>query len=161
MVRRPRRSTLFPYTTLFRSSHRVGRGDTEEPEDLPQRHLDRLDETQARARQRGVVADDAVVAVVAVERGGELHGVDGEEVRCATLGDVVGHLREAQQQLDQLDLSWRGQEAHVRAGAREPALRGRAADARDPRVRVLDVVRGILLRLLDGELEIEVELTIG
>src|SRR5258706_8294138 len=27
MIRRPPRSTLFPYTTLFRSSNAVGRGD--------------------------------------------------------------------------------------------------------------------------------------
>src|SRR5256885_5457443 len=27
MIRRPPRSTLFPYTTLFRSQHRVGAGD--------------------------------------------------------------------------------------------------------------------------------------
>src|SRR5260221_4887871 len=31
MIRRPPRSTLFPYTTLFRSSARVGKSDGEVP----------------------------------------------------------------------------------------------------------------------------------
>src|SRR3712207_9097810 len=31
MIRRPPRSTLFPYTTLFRSSHRPGQGGLERP----------------------------------------------------------------------------------------------------------------------------------
>src|SRR2546425_4257137 len=29
MIRRPPRSTLFPYTTLFRSAHRVGRANAD------------------------------------------------------------------------------------------------------------------------------------
>src|SRR2546426_7543514 len=33
MIRRPPRSTLFPYTTLFRSSHLLGRADSDSPED--------------------------------------------------------------------------------------------------------------------------------
>src|SRR2546421_6252203 len=37
MIRRPPRSTLFPYTTLFRSADRAGRGlaDAERRRDLP------------------------------------------------------------------------------------------------------------------------------
>src|SRR5256885_17066176 len=36
MIRRPPRSTLFPYTTLFRSGHRFHRVQTEIPEHLPE-----------------------------------------------------------------------------------------------------------------------------
>src|SRR3712207_8071799 len=44
MIRRPPRSTLFPYTTLFRSAHRArgddrdGRGDPDRPRLLDVRH---------------------------------------------------------------------------------------------------------------------------
>src|SRR2546430_12570928 len=42
MIRRPPRSTLFPYTTLFRSRRRRGRGDPEH-EPLARRLLDAED----------------------------------------------------------------------------------------------------------------------
>src|SRR5258708_20676061 len=35
MIRRPPRSTLFPYTTLFRSVRAMGGGNCDEPADLP------------------------------------------------------------------------------------------------------------------------------
>src|SRR5256885_3811098 len=40
MIRRPPRSTLFPYTTLFRSRHRFGRLRGEMPEDAGRRVTD-------------------------------------------------------------------------------------------------------------------------
>src|SRR2546426_5242278 len=59
MIRRPPRSTLFPYTTLFRSHVGADRG--EGMRDVP--HLVPLTQAQRRAE---VVLDDAqVVAVVA------------------------------------------------------------------------------------------------
>src|SRR5687767_15333101 len=42
MIRRPPRSTLFPYTTLFRSHQRLGAGE-----------LDRLDGRRRRPRREG------------------------------------------------------------------------------------------------------------
>src|SRR5690349_23838572 len=53
MIRRPPRSTLFPYTTLFRSLHRPSRWDGHDPahhrkrSDLP---LHRLSTADLRAR---------------------------------------------------------------------------------------------------------------
>src|SRR2546426_7883597 len=48
MIRRPPRSTLFPYTTLFRSDVDVGRAEV---------HGGRLGEADERSLARGVVRD--------------------------------------------------------------------------------------------------------
>src|SRR3712207_7154727 len=45
MIRRPPRSTLFPYTTLFRSAHRLVQRGVE-------RLLDRIDDLEAGAVER-------------------------------------------------------------------------------------------------------------
>src|SRR5436189_3215636 len=44
MIRRPPRSTLFPYTTLFRSNRKRG-GDADPGDPRPQRYLSGLPET--------------------------------------------------------------------------------------------------------------------
>src|SRR3712207_6942728 len=54
MIRRPPRSTLFPYTTLFRSGdeRRAGEGRARDGEaDVPER-LDRDDEREREVRER-------------------------------------------------------------------------------------------------------------
>src|SRR2546430_12518355 len=53
MIRRPPRSTLFPYTTLFRSLAGV---DAREPEELLDQRLDALDLVEARAQGLLVLA---------------------------------------------------------------------------------------------------------
>src|SRR3712207_8341697 len=50
MIRRPPRSTLFPYTTLFRSRHQAGRP---EPVTVRARRPDRSETPSAR-RSRGI-----------------------------------------------------------------------------------------------------------
>src|SRR2546430_13630111 len=54
MIRRPPRSTLFPYTTLFRSDHLLGRGDLRRllgrQRPLPAEHL-RLERAAVVERQ--------------------------------------------------------------------------------------------------------------
>src|SRR3712207_7578443 len=50
MIRRPPRSTLFPYTTLFRSSPGVGHGD---PSASPCRHLARTQGGEASSVSGG------------------------------------------------------------------------------------------------------------
>src|SRR2546425_13371619 len=49
MIRRPPRSTLFPYTTLFRSDERVRDDETVEPHSRAQIVEDRLRECRRRA----------------------------------------------------------------------------------------------------------------
>src|SRR3712207_8078507 len=51
MIRRPPRSTLFPYTTLFRSQARVGEAEPAQRGDLEPRPLDQADRVD-----RGVAA---------------------------------------------------------------------------------------------------------
>src|SRR3712207_8685766 len=58
MIRRPPRSTLFPYTTLFRSAFREQaaepvRGDAEEPEVAPREPSRELAPGRARRQERG------------------------------------------------------------------------------------------------------------
>src|SRR2546426_11162880 len=65
MIRRPPRSTLFPYTTLFRSHVGADRG--EGMRDVP--HLVPLTQAQRGAE---VVLDDAQVVAVVADVGGEL-----------------------------------------------------------------------------------------
>src|SRR2546430_7572269 len=67
MIRRPPRSTLFPYTTLFRSEHQIGR-----------RHIGReridLDPVVAHALLGEGQPDDAEIDAVAVTVQHEGHG---------------------------------------------------------------------------------------
>src|SRR2546430_7918504 len=56
MIRRPPRSTLFPYTTLFRSLHLDGGGERIAFQLL--QHVAELDELGPRPRQRRVLAQD-------------------------------------------------------------------------------------------------------
>src|SRR5712672_2515212 len=56
MIRRPPRSTLFPYTTLFRSRHRLGEGELDT---TPPRNLPALT-SEAMAPLRALLADPAV-----------------------------------------------------------------------------------------------------
>src|SRR2546425_3677865 len=96
MIRRPPRSTLFPYTTLFRS--------TEREED---RHDPRRPDPQAERQESGVAGGVLRVPPVLVDdqvlRGEELreHGgrrldrSGGEDTRLEELHDLVDHDRPA------------------------------------------------------------------
>src|SRR2546427_8015093 len=82
MIRRPPRSTLFPYTTLFRSRHRGARG--------PGRRRDREDGDGARLsgaahRHRGGGAHD-------------LRGLQGERLAVRGTGRSEEHTSELQSQ---------------------------------------------------------------
>src|SRR2546425_11995888 len=57
MIRRPPRSTLFPYTTLFRSGRRP-KGGTLDAVELGQARVDRL-RAQLEARHEGGAGDEA------------------------------------------------------------------------------------------------------
>src|SRR3712207_7360250 len=74
MIRRPPRSTLFPYTTLFRSSarHPADRGDVRHRR---QRHRARLREGQGH---RQGAADDHHRWLVAAEGGHRADGARGD-----------------------------------------------------------------------------------
>src|SRR3712207_4200811 len=66
MIRRPPRSTLFPYTTLFRSADRVHElvDDEREREDdhgQDPRHRDWKDDAEERAQPRGAVDEGGVL----------------------------------------------------------------------------------------------------
>src|SRR3712207_8645999 len=81
MIRRPPRSTLFPYTTLFRSVDRV---DDRAPGDLLERELDdvrlgRVDLDRRGLRERDLL-DDAAHLLVLVGALGE-RDADVEHVR--------------------------------------------------------------------------------
>src|ERR1044071_10064820 len=52
MIRRPPRSTLFPYTTLFRSAHRRDALDGPGPVHRPDRRLDRSEEHTSELQSR-------------------------------------------------------------------------------------------------------------
>src|SRR5436309_7750353 len=73
MVRRPPRSTLFPYTTLFRSNDRVDHDGGEVG--VAQETLVVLEPDEARAR--GVEPDERLVGEACVE--GPKRGPDEEE----------------------------------------------------------------------------------
>src|SRR5256885_6505027 len=57
MIRRPPRSTLFPYTTLFRSLHGVVEGRDDRPGDEPHVAGARGDRAQQHDRGRRIAAD--------------------------------------------------------------------------------------------------------
>src|SRR2546427_8269262 len=75
MIRRPPRSTLFPYTTLFRSGFRRGRRLQRRIAAVPARCRDGVadgEEHRERQQQRrlahGLAAVDGVLEVVALEQ---------------------------------------------------------------------------------------------
>src|SRR2546426_7877489 len=72
MIRRPPRSTLFPYTTLFRSKH------GSKPQTDAGQHENHRNEAEAEA------ADDFFSPGVAEELGGALHRFDGGKDRKST-----------------------------------------------------------------------------
>src|SRR5437667_8347451 len=96
-----------------------------------------------------------------MEGAGELERIGRQLMHAVVLTDVVDELREPENSPDEPELAHVVQERKVGAVLGDPALGRRPEDACDPRVRVLDVVHGVLVRLLDGKLEVEIELAIG
>src|SRR3712207_7266191 len=83
MIRRPPRSTLFPYTTLFRSLLDDLLGDQREVAGAPERSRDQ-DEDALRLRRPGLVDVDLVVLRRARSGGGDgdvLGGRDRKSTR--------------------------------------------------------------------------------
>src|SRR2546430_7392666 len=60
MIRRPPRSTLFPYTTLFRSLH-LGRGEREQQSDRVVVPGITVDENGRRAHARSIASTSSAV----------------------------------------------------------------------------------------------------
>ena len=92
-----------------------------------------------------------------MERARELEGVDGEEMHPLVLEHLGHQLWEAEREPHEIELRGIGEERDVSAVGGEAPLGGRAEDARDPGVRVLHVVDGVVVGLLHGELEVEIE----
>src|SRR5256885_12030274 len=70
MIRRPPRSTLFPYTTLFRSFYGRGTEDMKEGDAILVTNFIRL-------KKEGFVPDrDLILALTADEEGGTANGVN-------------------------------------------------------------------------------------
>src|SRR2546427_7182275 len=67
MIRRPPRSTLFPYTTLFRSEAARRRRDIERHEQLVEQRLGALEERARSLEVRGRVLEDRDQALAAKE----------------------------------------------------------------------------------------------
>src|SRR3712207_7992096 len=62
MIRRPPRSTLFPYTTLFRSLRVVERGEMRDRTSAHEQHLERPRRPERDERDEALVrADDALL----------------------------------------------------------------------------------------------------
>src|SRR3712207_7983275 len=71
MIRRPPRSTLFPYTTLFRSDRRVGGGRDERAAGRPARRTERFRRGDPQHRQQRIPRRQ-LLHVVGPPRRGEL-----------------------------------------------------------------------------------------
>src|SRR2546430_10724920 len=101
MIRRPPRSTLFPYTTLFRSPQRDGRRDLA-IRDLAERATvlpNRADRVWALFRKTGAVEDQDAAAFRnhRAQSPPHLRGVPGrvrDEMLEGLIGDRLGHPRQ-------------------------------------------------------------------
>ena len=131
-----------------RSAERVGEADPA-----------RLGQPQPGLGELGVVGEHAAVAVEAVERAREVAHPRRDLLRRARLRGLVRRRRDTARAR-----AAARPRARARASARStvssgrratPVGRGLAADRRDPRVRVLHVVDGILHRLRGDDVEIE------
>jgi len=99
----------------------------------------------------GLRPDDAMLVVEAVKVVGDPDRIDRDRMRCATLRSLGGDGGELQEPFDQVALLFRELYRCV------PVSTVRVAqDAGDPRMCVLDVVDGVLLRALGGELDVDV-----
>src|SRR3712207_8951545 len=79
MIRRPPRSTLFPYTTLFRSDVVRGRGGRAGERAADEDALDGFGQVQPGAAERGVRRQDAVLDQPGHEGRGRVAGQRSEE----------------------------------------------------------------------------------
>ena len=96
-----------------------------------------------------------VVVVEAVEVVGEPDRVHRDRVRAAPLGRLAHDGRELGEPLDELALL--GRERHARRRVDLGSVGRLAEDAGRPRVDVLDVVDGVLARLLRGEVDVDLD----
>src|SRR2546426_7722648 len=86
MIRRPPRSTLFPYTTLFRSVVQVRRSGRERV-----RHVAYLVPLAQADRGAEVVLDDAEVVSVVGDVGGQVGAVDRKSTRLNSSHLVISY----------------------------------------------------------------------
>src|SRR5215211_5101026 len=141
-----------PATARFHrsASHALGGFDSDEVEAAGDDALRRLGERKPEGF--GFAFEHAMVMVEAVEVIGEADGVDRECVRAAPLGRLRDGLGELGEPLHEVALLRR--ELAGRLG-RPLGRAGLLEDARDPRVRVLDVADGVLVRLLPGQVDVD------
>src|SRR5579884_1558003 len=139
-----------------RSSHAFRRLDPDEAEAAGDHRLRRA--AEAEPERLRLVAEDAALVVEAVEVVGEADRVRRQELRTAPRRRLAHRGREVGEPLDQLLLL-----GGERAGRPSADLRGAGVpeDRGDPRVRVLHVVDGVLLRLLGGEVEVDLDRLVG
>src|SRR3989454_7360892 len=102
MIRRPPRSTLFPYTTLFRSVQREQRARREEPAAEPAGQHRR----RACRSQQEITRERQVESAPPGHRIREQAGAKADHLEIAEEGFGVGHVRREQDR------------GHVRAGQR-------------------------------------------
>ena len=98
-------------------------------------------------------ADDAMLVVEAMEVVGEANRVDRDRVRCPPLRGLCDDERKLEQPLDQVPFLG----CELRGSLAGACAFGVSQNAGDPRVRVLDVVDGVLLRPLRGEIDVDVD----
>ena len=138
--------------------HRLGRGDPEQPERVRERDLRRARQREPRRRAlRLGRVDDPRVAVEGVERRRQLGRVGGDALRLLGRDRVLDDLgNRATARASAASGAPPSAPATAAAGV-EPGLGRLAQDRGDPGVGVLDVVDRVLVRLLLGELDVEVD----
>src|SRR2546425_12942534 len=110
MIRRPPRSTLFPYTTLFRSRRRIIRRSAKAAHGVAGLHAESVDSAEAR--------DDRLSEPVSDVGGRGVRGLEGQD------GDARGWRRALRQNGDA------PRAAKPRGGPPPPPARGRGAGGR-------------------------------
>src|SRR2546422_1014501 len=93
MIRRPPRSTLFPYTTLFRSSltrHEYrGRGGSCQVASGPNSPSRIQIPARSRSRRRDILAERATGTNIEPAAGGDIHRTRAGRARCGMRGSLL------------------------------------------------------------------------
>src|SRR6266581_6432428 len=144
------RSGGLALTSTRGTLHPFGRLDSDEIEAARDDALRGAHELQPE--RFGLRADDAMLVVEAMKVVGDPDGIDRDRMRCTTLCSLCDDEGELQEPFDQVPLLLRELHRSVSLFAVRVTQ-----DAGDPRVCVLDVVDGVLLRALGGELDVDVD----
>ena len=118
-------------------------------------------EREPRLGEPRLRAHDAALIVEAVEERRDVIGIARDALRRVVARRAVDLLGVFLDLLDELYLRCIGEQRKLRLCRElEPRILRLAEDAHDARVRVLDIVDGIVVRLFLREVEIEIELTV-